>query len=343
MQYLIQENLPAACRALPALRTKSPWTEEEDEILVSYIARHGANKWDEVARKSGLRRGGKSCRLRWKNQLHPRLKKEPFTVEEKDYIVQLHKHYGSKWSLIASHFPGRTDNAIKNICNSLTKRKQRAAGKIVHPAAPPSPPLLVPPAPPPETSGAMAWRELPSIQHMSSKRTTNNDTFISPSSPLMEDEDVEFWINSLMQDDQMPSMEDLLSEALRKPVDSTASAAELHDVEYWNSLIQELMDGPEPLGQFADSDSFAADVHELIPGEVVASPTTSVLSDQLFPYDDMDFEVMQQNSITNWPEGYDFGDGELQQNFFPMSPSSIVDVDHCVEMPCDSLWAGLDF
>ncbi|KAK8961782.1 Trichome differentiation protein GL1 [Platanthera guangdongensis] len=103
MQYLIQSNLSAACPALPALRKKSPWTEEEDEILLAYITKHGANKWDEVARKSGLRRGGKSCRLRWKNQLHPRLKKDPFTVEEKDYIVQLHKHYGSKWSLIASH------------------------------------------------------------------------------------------------------------------------------------------------------------------------------------------------------------------------------------------------
>ncbi|KAK8961841.1 hypothetical protein KSP40_PGU021158 [Platanthera guangdongensis] len=114
-------------------------------------------------------------------------------------------------------FPGRTDNAIKNIRNSLTKRKQRAAGKIVHSAAPPSPPLHLPPPPPPETCGAMAWRELPSIQHMSPKRTTNNDTFISPSSPL-RNEDVEFWINSLMQDDPVPSMEDLLSEHSVNPL-----------------------------------------------------------------------------------------------------------------------------
>ncbi|KAK8942367.1 hypothetical protein KSP39_PZI009403 [Platanthera zijinensis] len=228
-------------------------------------------------------------------------------------------------------FPGRTDNAIKNICNSLTKRKQRAAGKIVHPAAPPSPPLLLSP-PPPETYGAMAWRELPSIQHMSPKRNTNNDTIISPSSPLMEDEDVEFWINSLLQlDDPVPSMEDLLSEALhRQPVDSDASAAELYDVDYWSSLIQELMDGPELLCQLADSDSVTTDVHEMIPGEVVASPSTAVLSDhELFPYDDMDYEVMQQNSSTNWPAGSDFDDGELQQNFFPLSPPSTVEVDHC--------------
>ncbi|KAK8961291.1 hypothetical protein KSP40_PGU021160 [Platanthera guangdongensis] len=243
-------------------------------------------------------------------------------------------------------FPGRTDNAIKNICNSLTKRKQRAAGKIVHPAAPPSPPLLLPPPPPPETCGAMAWRELPSIQHMSHKWTTNNDTFISPSS-LLEDEDVEFWINSLMQDDPVPSMEDLLSEALHQHVDSNASStggAELQDADFWNSLIQELIDGPEPLVQFANSDNVAADVHEMIPGEVVASPSTAVsLSDQLFPYDDMDYEVMQQNTITNWPARYDFDDGELQQNFFPLSPPSTVDVDHCAEMSCDSLWGGLDF
>ncbi|KAK8939140.1 hypothetical protein KSP39_PZI011421 [Platanthera zijinensis] len=196
-------------------------------------------------------------------------------------------------------FPGRTDNAIKNICNSLTKRKQRGAGKIEHPAAPPSPPLLLPPPPPPETYGAMVWRELPSIQHMSSKRTTNNDTIISPSSPLMEDEDVQFWINYLMQDD--------------------------------------------PDGRFAFRGTSSTHVHEMITGEVVASPSTAVLSDQLFPYDDMDYELMQQNCMTDWPAGYDFDDGELQQNFFPLSPPSTVDVDLCVEMPCDSLWGGLDF
>ncbi|KAK8947536.1 Transcription factor MYB32 [Platanthera guangdongensis] len=92
---------------------------------LAYITKHRAGKWDEVARKNGGWIGGKSCRLRWKDQLHPRLKMEPFTVQEKEYLVHLRKQYDNKWSLIASHLPGRKDNVVKNICNSLRKRKTK--------------------------------------------------------------------------------------------------------------------------------------------------------------------------------------------------------------------------
>ncbi|KAF0896418.1 hypothetical protein E2562_024293 [Oryza meyeriana var. granulata] len=62
----------------------------------------------------GLKRTGKSCRLRWLNYLRPDVKRGNFTAEEQLLILDLHSRWGNRWSKIAQHLPGRTDNEIKN-------------------------------------------------------------------------------------------------------------------------------------------------------------------------------------------------------------------------------------
>lgn len=53
---------------------------------------------------AGLKRCGKSCRLRWINYLSPSVKRGDFSEEEEDLIIRLHKLLGNRFSLIFVHF-----------------------------------------------------------------------------------------------------------------------------------------------------------------------------------------------------------------------------------------------
>ncbi|KAK1294720.1 hypothetical protein QJS10_CPA16g01706 [Acorus calamus] len=93
---------------------RGPWTMEEDLLLVNYISNHGEGRWNSLARCAGLKRTGKSCRLRWLNYLRPDVRRGNITPEEQLLILELHSRWGNKWSKIAQQLPGRTDNEIKN-------------------------------------------------------------------------------------------------------------------------------------------------------------------------------------------------------------------------------------
>ncbi|KAL4385936.1 hypothetical protein GQ457_09G024790 [Hibiscus cannabinus] len=93
---------------------RGPWTLEEDFKLIDFIATHGEGRWNSLARCAGLKRTGKSCRLRWLNYLRPDVRRGNITLQEQLLILQLHSRWGNRWSKIAQHLPGRTDNEIKN-------------------------------------------------------------------------------------------------------------------------------------------------------------------------------------------------------------------------------------
>ncbi|XP_010538494.1 PREDICTED: transcription factor MYB39-like [Tarenaya hassleriana] len=102
---------------------KGPWTEEEDEKLRGYIREKGFGNWRSLPKLAGLNRCGKSCRLRWMNYLRPDIRRGNFSHDEERLIVNLHALFGNKWSKIASHLPGRTDNEIKNYWNTHIRKK----------------------------------------------------------------------------------------------------------------------------------------------------------------------------------------------------------------------------
>ncbi|XP_074586595.1 uncharacterized protein LOC141842283 [Curcuma longa] len=108
---------------------KGHWSPEEDKQLKEYIEKHGTGgNWITLPHKAGLNRCGKSCRLRWLNYLKPNIKHGCFSDDEDRIIANLYASIGSRWSVIASHLPGRTDNDIKNYWN--TKLKKKFSGMI---------------------------------------------------------------------------------------------------------------------------------------------------------------------------------------------------------------------
>uniref|UniRef100_A0ACD5V551 Uncharacterized protein n=2 Tax=Avena sativa TaxID=4498 RepID=A0ACD5V551_AVESA len=120
---------------------KGPWTEEEDRALVEHIQRRGGHvgSWRGLPKASGLNRCGKSCRLRWTNYLRPDIKRGNFTDDEERLIISLHAVLGNKWSTIATHLEGRTDNEIKNYWNTHIRKKLLRMGvdPVTHQQLPP--------------------------------------------------------------------------------------------------------------------------------------------------------------------------------------------------------------
>ncbi|KAE8654141.1 Myb-related protein Zm38 [Hibiscus syriacus] len=106
---------------------RGPWSPQEDLRLITFIQKYGHENWRALPKHAGLLRCGKSCRLRWINYLRPNVKRGNFSKEEEETIIRLHESLGNKWSKIASHLPGRTDNEIKNVWN--THLKKRLASK----------------------------------------------------------------------------------------------------------------------------------------------------------------------------------------------------------------------
>ncbi|XP_062087805.1 transcription factor MYB15-like [Humulus lupulus] len=102
---------------------RGAWTVMEDKILSEYIRVHGEGKWRSLPKRAGLKRCGKSCRLRWLNYLRPDIKRGNITPDEEELIIRLHNLLGNRWSLIAGRLPGRTDNEIKNYWNTNIGKK----------------------------------------------------------------------------------------------------------------------------------------------------------------------------------------------------------------------------
>ncbi|GLT92332.1 hypothetical protein SLE2022_101720 [Rubroshorea leprosula] len=107
---------------------KGPWSPEEDAQLKEFIEKNGTGgNWIALPQKAGLRRCGKSCRLRWLNYLRPNIKHGDFSEDEDRIICSLYVTIGSRWSIIATQLPGRTDNDIKNYWNTKLKKKLMGA------------------------------------------------------------------------------------------------------------------------------------------------------------------------------------------------------------------------
>ena len=67
-------------------------TREEDDLVVQLVMQHGPKNWSNIA-KHLPGRIGKQCRERWHNHLNPDIRKERWTEQEDQAIIEAHKKY----------------------------------------------------------------------------------------------------------------------------------------------------------------------------------------------------------------------------------------------------------
>ncbi|XP_078431932.1 transcription factor RAX1-like [Wolffia australiana] len=126
--YSAEEAMGRAPCCDKASVKRGPWSPEEDATLKNYVEKYGTGgNWIALPQRAGLKRCGKSCRLRWLNYLRPGIKHGGFSEAEDNVICSLFQTIGSRWSVIASHLPGRTDNDVKNYWNTKLKKKMLVA------------------------------------------------------------------------------------------------------------------------------------------------------------------------------------------------------------------------
>ena len=115
-------------------RKRQKWTPAEDEALLSLMSSGFSSDWIEISRqmsRGGFCKNPKQICERWKNVLDPRVDRTSIVGEEVALLFRKQNELKTRWSLIAEHFPQRTDNAVKNKFFSLIRFALRRANRLV--------------------------------------------------------------------------------------------------------------------------------------------------------------------------------------------------------------------
>jgi hypothetical protein len=112
-------------------RFKRMFTPQEDVQLSEAVRRCGIGRWAAVARQVPGR-NARQCRERWTNYIDPTLEQTPLSPTEELLLDRKFAELGPRWHVIASFFPTRSRNFIKNQWLLRCKKLRAAARRQLH-------------------------------------------------------------------------------------------------------------------------------------------------------------------------------------------------------------------
>ncbi|ESK95523.1 myb3r transcription factor [Moniliophthora roreri MCA 2997] len=99
---------------------KTPWTQDEDDLLLRLFSLQGP-KWSLIARQIPGRTDD-ACSKRYNEALNPDLKKDEWTPEEEQLLVQVHAEIGdNKWKEVGARL-NRSGLACRNRWKQLERK-----------------------------------------------------------------------------------------------------------------------------------------------------------------------------------------------------------------------------
>lgn len=108
---------------------KIKFTKREDQILLEVVTKIGTGDWHAVAEHLPSR-NPRQCRERWNNYVNPQISQAGAWTEEEDRLLESkYEEIGARWRTLASFFPTRSTNNVKNRFVVLQRRKKRKSGR----------------------------------------------------------------------------------------------------------------------------------------------------------------------------------------------------------------------
>ncbi|KAF9015047.1 hypothetical protein BDQ17DRAFT_1535786 [Cyathus striatus] len=111
---------------------KTAWTTDEDKLLIELYNVHGP-KWSAIARQIPGRTDD-ACSKRYREALDPALRKDEWTAEEDEKLLEVYAQLGGKWGQVGQVF-GRSGLGCRNRWR-LLERKKKAAEAQMHKSRP---------------------------------------------------------------------------------------------------------------------------------------------------------------------------------------------------------------
>ncbi len=106
-----------ALLARPTIVAKR-WQASEDDALRALVEARGvpttSREWESIAKRMPFERSIKQCRSRWKDFLAPGIRRNVWTREEDELLLETQARLGNTWSAMLPLFPGRSYPALKN-------------------------------------------------------------------------------------------------------------------------------------------------------------------------------------------------------------------------------------